>query len=110
MNKAERDIRMTELLCSLAVIAFGKDNGTALEITPKLPSIFANDGLDIDGIGYSAEFLKIETSDKGLVCWFINKEDGKTFFVTLHSLLEYNPLLYSAIVTHLFALIEYVDC
>jgi len=108
MNKAERNIRMTEILCSLAVIAFGKDNGTALEFTPTLPSIF-DDGLDIDGVGYNAKFLKIETSDKGLVCWFID-EDEDTFFVTLHSLLEYNPLLYSAIVSHIFTLIEYVDC
>lgn len=108
MNKAEENIRMTEILCLVAVIAFGEDNGTAFEITPKLPSIFTN-GLDIDGIGYNAEFLKIETSDKGLVCWFIDEKEN-AFFVPLHSLLEYNPLLYSAIVTHIFTLIEYVDC
>ena len=108
MNKGERNIRMTEILCLAAVIAFGEYNGTAFEITPKLPSIFTN-GLDIDGIGYDVNLLKVETSDKGLVCWFIDKEDD-TFFVTLHSLLEYNPLLYSAIVTHIFTLIEYVDC
>ena len=108
MNKAERDIRMTEILCSLAVIAFGEDNGIALEITPKLPTIFS-EGIDIDGIAYNVDLLRVETSDKGLVCWFIDKEED-TFFVTLNSLLEYNPLLYSAIVTHLFTLIEYVDC
>ena len=108
MNKAERNIRMTEILCLAAVIAFGEYNGTAFEITPKLPSIFTN-GLDIDGIGYNVEFLKIETSDKGLVCWFIDEEED-TFSVTLHSLLESNALLYSAIVSHIFTLIEYVDC
>jgi len=100
---------MTEILCLVAVIAFGEDNGTAFEFTPTLPSIF-DDGLDIDGISYNASLLKVETSDKGLVCWFIDKENDKTFFVTLHSLLEYNPLLYSAIVSHIFTLIEYVDC
>ena len=104
MNKVERNIRTTELLCSVAVIAFGEDNGTALEITPTLPSIFT-DGVDIDGIAHNVDFLRVETSDKGLVCWFIDKEDN-TFFVTLHSLLEYNPLLYSAIVYHIFTLIE----
>jgi len=109
MNKAEKNIRMTEILCLVAVIAFGEDNGTAFEFTPTLPSIF-DDGLDIDGISYNASLLKVETSDKGLVCWFIDKENDKTFFVTLHSLLEYNPLLYSAIVSHIFTLIEYVDC
>lgn len=108
MNKGERNIRMTEILCLVAVIAFGEYNGTAFEITPKLPSIFTN-GLDIDGIGYDVNLLKVETSDKGLECWFIDKEDD-TFSITLHSLLECNPLLYSAIVTHIFTLIEYVDC
>ena len=108
MNKAERDIRMTEILCSLAVIAFGEDNGIALEITPKLPTIFS-EGINIDGIAYNVDLLRVETSDKGLVCWFIDEEENM-FFVPLHDLLEYNPLLYSAIVTHLFALIEYVDC
>ena len=108
MNKAEKNIRMTEVLCSLAVIAFGEDNGTALEITPKLPIIFSK-GIDIDGIGYNVDFLRVETSDKGLVCWFIDEEED-TFFVTLHSLLESNPLLYTAIVSHIFTLIEYVDC
>ena len=98
------NIRMTEILCLAAVIAFGEDNGTAFEFTPTLPSIF-DDGLDIDGIAYDVDLLKVETSDKGLVCWFIDKEED-TFFVTLHSLLESNPLLYSAIVTHIFTLIE----
>lgn len=107
MNNAERNIRMTEVLCSVAVIAFGEYNGTAFEFTPTLPSIFDN-GLDLNGISYNVDFLKVETSDKGLVCWFIDEKED-TFFVTLHSLLEYNPLLYSAIVTHIFTLIEYVD-
>ena len=108
MNKAERNIRTTEILCLIGVIAFGENNGNAFEITPKLPSIFTN-GLDIDGVSYNVDLLKVETSDKGLVCWFIDKEED-TFFVTLHSLLESNPLLYSAIVSHIFTLIEYVDC
>ena len=108
MNKTEKNIRMTETLCSIAVIAFGKDNGNAFEFTPTLPSIFAN-GLDFDCIAYNVDLLKIETSDKGLVCWFIDEEED-TFFVTLHSLLESNPLLYSAIVSHIFTLIEYADC
>jgi hypothetical protein len=108
MNKAERNIRMTEILCSLAVIAFGEDNGIAFEITPKLPTIFS-EGIDIDGIAYNVDLLRVETSDKGLVCWFIDKEED-TFFIDLHSLLESHPLLYSAIVSHIFALIEYADC
>ena len=108
MNKAEKNIRMTEILCLAAVIAFGEYNGTAFEFTPTLPSIF-DDGLDIDGISYNVNLLKVETSDKGLVCWFIDEKEN-AFFVTLHSLLTYNPLLYSAIVSHIFTLIEYVDC
>ena len=90
------------------MIAFGKDNGTAFEITPKLPIIFS-EGIDIDGIAYNVDLLRVETSDKGLVCWFIDEEED-TFFVTLHSLLGSNPLLYSAIVSHIFTLIEYVNC
>ena len=108
MNKAERNIRTTEILCLAAVIAFGENNGNAFEITPKLPIIFS-EGINIDGIAYNVDLLKVETSDKGLVCWFIDEEED-TFFVTLHSLLESNPLLYSAIVSHIFTLIEYVDC
>ena len=108
MNKAERNIRTTEILCLIGVIAFGENNGNAFEITPKLPIIFS-EGIDIDGIAYNVDLLRVETSDKGLVCWFIDKEED-TFFVTLHSLLESNPLLYSAIVSHIFTLIEYVDC
>ena len=106
MNKGEMNIKMTEILCLAAVIAFGEDNGTAFEFTPTLPSIF-DDGLDIDGISYNVNLLKVETSDNGLVCWFIDEKEN-AFFVTLHSLLEYNPLLYSAIVSHIFTLIDYV--
>ncbi len=100
MNKT---IKTTEILCLIAVIAFGEYNGTTFEITPKLPIIFSK-GIDIDGIAYNVDLLRVEISDKGLVCWFIDKEED-TFFVTLHDLLESNPLLYSAIVTHIFTLI-----
>lgn len=106
MNKGEMNIKKTEILCLAAVIAFGEDNGTAFEFTPTLPVIF-DDGLDIDGISYNVNLLKVEASDKGLVCWFIDEKEN-AFFVTLHSLLEYNPLLYSAIVSHIFTLIDYV--
>ena len=107
MNKRERNIRTTEILCLAAVIAFGENNGSAFELTPKLPIIFS-EGIDIGGIAYNVDFLKVETDGKGLVCWFIDKDED-TFFVTLHSLLESNPLLYSAIVSYIFTLIEYID-
>ena len=107
MNKGEMNIRMTEILCSAAVIVFGEYNGITFEITPKLPTIFAN-GVDIDGIAYNANFLKVQLHGNGLVCWFKDEKDN-TFFVPLHKLLVYAPLLYSAIITHIFTLIDYVD-
>ena len=93
-----------EFTCSLIVSIFGDNNGTAFEITPELPTMFSTN-INIDGIAYNVDFLKVETSSNGLVCWFIDKEDD-TFFVTLRSLFDSNPLLYSAIVTYLFMYIN----
>lgn len=89
-----------ELVCYMIVAMLGKNNRTAFEIAPELPTMFSTN-ISIDGIAYDVDFLRVETSSTGLVCWFIDKEDD-TFFVTLHSLLESNPLLYSSIVTYLF--------
>ena len=101
------NIRTTEIICLVAVIVFGEYNGLTFEITPKLPTIFAK-GIDLNGIAYNVDFLKVELHNNGLVCWF-KDEKNDTFFVPLHKLLVYEPLLYSAIVTHIFTLIEYAD-
>lgn len=102
MDKYQKE-KMTEYFCALAVIAFGEYNGNAFEITPKLPTIFTN-GIHIESERVTipnADFLRIETSDNGLVCWFVD-EDDEMFFLTFQSLLSYAPLLYAALVTYLF--------
>jgi len=90
----------TEKIANCVVRKFGEYNGVAFEMFSVLPSIFAN-GIDLEGIAYDVDFLKVETSDYGLVCWFIDKEED-AFPIPLHRLLEVNPILYSAIITNLY--------
>lgn len=92
-------IKETERRAFFVVGAFGSFNGNEFEMYPKLPDIFST-GLDFYGIAYDVDFLKVETSDKGLVCWFIDKEEN-SFFLPLHSVLNYEPMLYSAIISYL---------
>jgi hypothetical protein len=108
---SNKDLHLCEVLVYIAIIALGESNGVAFELIPKLPTIFSK-GIDLEGYDrmyQNVDLLRIETSDVGVVCWFID-EDDEAFFLTLHELCTYNPLLYSAIITHVFAMIEYVDC
>jgi hypothetical protein len=70
---------------------------------PTIPSIFTS-GLDFFNVAHDVDLLKIETSDNGLVCWFIDK-DEKHFFLSLKKVLSEEPMLYSAIVTYLYGLL-----
>ena len=95
-------IKETERRAYFIVGLFGNFNGNEFEVYPMIPDIFST-GLDFDGIAYDVEFLKVETSDKGLVCWFIDKEED-TFFLPLHQVLSSEPMLYSAIISYLYSL------
>lgn len=97
-------IKETETIANSIVKKFGTFNGVAFEIFPTLPAIFAN-GIDFSGVAYNVDFLKVETSDRDLVCWFIDKEED-TFFMPLHGLLSEEPMLYSAIITYLYGLLN----
>ena len=92
----------TERRACHIVGAFGSFNGNEYEMYPPIPDIFTT-GLDFYGIAYDVDFLKVETSDKGLVCWFIDKEED-TFFLPLHQVLSNEPMLYSAIISYLLSI------
>jgi hypothetical protein len=95
-------IKETEKIAYAIVKKFGEFNGVAFEMFPTIPSIFTS-GLDFYNVAHDVDFLKVETSDKGLVCWFIDK-DEKQFFLSLKEVLSAEPMLYSAIITYLYGL------
>lgn len=91
----------TEQRATSVVKKYGLFNGVAFEFYPFIPDIFSTH-LELDGIASDVDFLKVETSDRGLVCWFIDKEDD-TFFLPLRSVLYSKPMLYSAIISYLYS-------
>ena len=95
-----------EKIATAIVKRHGLFNGVEFEEFPFIPAIFTTH-LDFDGIAYDVDFLKVETSDKGLVCWFIDKEED-TFFLPLRSVLDSEPMLYSAILSYLYGLMYMV--
>lgn len=95
-----------EKIATAIVKRYGLFNGVEFEEFPFIPAIFTTH-LDFDGIAYDVDFLKVETSDKGLVCWFIDKEED-TFFLPLRSVLDSEPMLYSAIISYLYGLMYMV--
>lgn len=103
MNTKEL-IFATEQRATSVVKEYGLFNGVAFECYPFIPDIFSSH-LDFDGIAYDVDFLKVETSNSGLVCCFIDKEDD-TFFLPLRSVLYSEPMLYSAIISYLYGLIK----
>lgn len=101
---SKTSFKETERRAYFIVGLFGNFNGIEFEMYPTLPHIFTT-GLDFNGIAYDVDFLKVETSDKGLVCWFIDKEED-TFFLPLHEVLSNEPMLYSAIISYLYSLVN----
>ena len=91
-----------EKIATAIVKRFGLFNGVEFEEFPFIPESFTTH-LDFDGLAYDVDFLKVETSDSGLVCWFIDKEEN-TFFLPLRRVLYSEPMLYSAIISYLYGL------
>ena len=88
------------------VIEQGKFNGTEWELFPKLPNCFT-ENLNFQRIcGCNADFLRLTVNDNLQVqCWFAD-EDEDTFFLPFTSIIKTQPCLVTAIVTHVFDMIE----
>ena len=93
-------------IATAIVKRYGLFNGVEFEEFPFIPGIFTTH-LDFDGIAYDVDFIKVETSNSGLVCWFIDKEED-TFCLPLRSVLHSEPMLYSAIISYLYGLMYMV--
>ena len=106
MNK---DLNVSiEKLIGLFIIACGEWNGVQWEYFPTLPKPFT-DGLEFKACG-KADFLRITLNDLGGVeAWVIDgKEDF--YYYSLDELESEQPMLYAAIITHVFDMIENVEC
>ena len=90
-----------ELLIAMAIVALGEFNGTQFEYYPILPKPFC-DNLDFQiNYGCNADFLCIRVNDLFKVdVWFAD-ENGNTFWCNLEEIKVCQPILYTAIVTHM---------
>ena len=88
------------------VIEQGEFNGTEWELFPKLPNCFT-ENLNFQRIyGCNADFLRLTVDDNLQVqCWFAD-EDDDTFFLPFTSIIKTQPWLVTAIVTHVFDMME----
>ena len=95
-----------EPIIAMYIIAMGEWNGAQWELFPKLPSCFA-EGLDFQtSCGCNADFIRLTVNDLFKVeVWFAD-EDGDAFYYGLEDIMRSHPLLFTAIVTHVFDMIE----
>lgn len=99
----------TEHLIAMYIIAMGEYNGVQWELFPKLPTCFT-DNLDFQSAcGCNADFLRLTVNDNfGVEVWFVDEFDD-TFYYGLNEIKKSHPLLFTAIVTHIYDMIENLD-
>lgn len=97
-----------EALIAAYIVAMGEWNGVQWELFPNLPTPFV-EHLDFNGsCGCYADFLRLTVNDRfGVEVWFVD-EDDDSFYYGLEKIKETHPLLYTAIVTHVFDMINFL--
>ena len=94
-------------LITMFVIAMGKQIGNGFTYMIKLPSCF---GENIKFQDCKANLLALRVnSDLEIEVWFVD-EDGNTFVYSLADIRETHPFLFVSIVTHVFDMIENINC
>ena len=94
-------------LITMFVIAMGKQIGNGFTYMIKLPSCF---GENIKFQDCKANILALRVnSDLELEVWFAD-EDGGTFAYPLASIRETHPFLFVSIVTHVYDMINSINC
>ena len=93
---------------TIFVIAMGIERNKGFNYKPKLPNCFSKN-LFFKGFGDYADFSHLAVhEDYGLEVWFTN-ERGGSFWYPLKKVMELKPLLYAAIVTHVYDMIENLE-
>jgi hypothetical protein len=93
---------------TMFVIAMGIEDNKGFNYKPKLPNCFSKN-LFFKGFGDYADFSHLSVhEDYGLEVWFIN-ERGGLFWYSLEKIRELKPLLFTAIVTHIYDMIENIE-
>jgi len=96
---------------AMFIIACGEFNGVQFEYYPNIPSCFGENINFQSSCGCNADFLRLTINNLlGVECWFAD-EDGDTFFYSLNDIKKSHPILWTAIVTHIYDMIEnFEDC
>jgi hypothetical protein len=93
---------------TMFVIAMGIEHNKGFNYKPKLPNCFSKN-LFFKGFEDYADFSHLSVhEDYGLEVWFINKRGG-LFWYPLEKIRETKPLLFTAIVTHIYDMIENLE-
>lgn len=95
-----------EKLILMYVIAFGEFDGVLWEVFPDMPDCFT-EGLSF--AGRKADFIRITVSQEGdCDCWFMYA-DEESFHMPLNKVMVEKPMLYAAIVTHVYDMVMELD-
>ena len=107
MNK---DLNVSiEKIIGLFIIAYGEWNGVQWEYFPNLPKPFTY-GLYFDECCKRVDFLRITLNDLGGVeAWVIDEKEN-FYYYSMEEVEKLQPMLYAAILTHVFDMIENVEC
>ena len=97
-----------EKLITLFVIAMGVVDNNVFKYKANLPNFFSKN-IFFKEFGDYADFSHLAVhEDYGLEVWFTN-ERGGVFWYPLEKIMELKPLLYTAIVTHVYDMIGNLD-
>ena len=95
-----------EKLIAMFIIACGEWNGVQWEYFPKLPKCFSDNLNFQNSCGCNADLLCIRVNNLFKVdVWFAD-EDGDTFWYDLDDVKKTHPMLFVALFTHVFDMIE----
>ena len=101
MDKNLVSVSVKELVY-LFIIAMGEDDGVEFEYYPNIPSCFS-ENINFNSLcGCNADLLRLSVNDLGMIeVWFIDKDES-TFWVSFDELKDIQPMLYAAIITHVY--------
>lgn len=101
------DLKLQKLL-AMFVVAHGEWNGVQWEYFPNIPNPLAN-GLYFDECCKNVDFLRLTLNELGRIEVWVIDEKENFYYYSMEEVEKLQPMLYAAIITHVFDMIENVD-